>query len=53
MSQRRKGLKADYRGATPGDVALALHRHNPNSQPEDGEVAAESAAPATTQPIHG
>lgn len=25
----RKGLKADYRGATPEQVARALHQHRP------------------------
>ena len=27
--KRKKGLKADYRGATPEQVAKALHRHRP------------------------
>ena len=26
----RKGLKADYRGATPEQVARALHRYRPD-----------------------
>ena len=27
--ERKKGLKADYKGATPEQVAKALHRHRP------------------------
>ena len=27
--ERKKGLKADYKGATPEQVAKALHRHHP------------------------
>ena len=29
----RKGRKADYQGATPEDVARALHRFNPKKRP--------------------
>ena len=28
--RRRKGRPADYRGATPEQVAQAVHRHRPN-----------------------
>ena len=28
-SKRKKGLKADYKGATPEQVTKALHRHRP------------------------
>ena len=27
--ERKKGLKADYKGTTPEQVAKALHRHRP------------------------
>ena len=27
--KRKKGLKADYKGATPEQVTKALHRHHP------------------------
>ena len=27
--ERKKGLKADYQGAKPEQVAKALHRHRP------------------------
>ena len=29
----RKGLRADYRGATPEQVAQALHRYRPSTCP--------------------
>ena len=28
-TERKKGLKADYKGAKPEQVAKALHRHRP------------------------
>ena len=38
---RKKGLKADYKGATPEQVAKALHRY----QPERAEKNAKSGKP--------
>lgn len=35
--KRRQGLKADYRGATPEQVAQAVHRHRPNKPESDSE----------------
>lgn len=31
--KNRKGHEADYQGATPEDVARALHRFNPKKRP--------------------
>ena len=32
-TKRRKGLKADYRGATPEQVAKAVGRYRPPAKP--------------------
>ena len=31
--ERKKGLKADYKGATPEQVAKAVLRYNPEDKP--------------------
>ncbi len=40
----RKGLKADYQGATPEQVARALHRYRPGQPVRHGKEACESTA---------
>lgn len=35
----RKGLKADYRGATPEQVARALHQYRPEKPVRHGKEA--------------
>ncbi len=42
----RKGLPADYRGATPGQVALAVLRYRPEQRERSREAGSESR-PAT------
>ena len=37
----RKGLKADYKGATPEQVARALHRYRPEQPVRHPEMVAE------------
>ena len=32
----KKGLKADYKGATPEQVARVLHQHRPNQMSRKG-----------------
>ena len=41
-SKRKKGLKADYKGATPEQVTKALHRHRPE-QVEEGREGREAS----------